>query len=240
MASSASTPLTSQAIKNATLENRLGFVRKVYGILSVQLAVTAGIAWPIVEGGAPFIREYPWLMPLSICLLVTTMCVLCCCRESLRRFPTNYMVLALVTVAVSLSVGLTAATYTIKSVGVAALITSLIFVAMTIYAWTTTSDFTGMGPYLFGAMMCIFMFGFAISIFSWFGFEMKLAQMMYSAICVLLFTFYIVYDTQLIMGEFGGHKVSFGLDDYAFAALNLYLDIMNLFVHLLALLGKRR
>jgi len=57
---------------------------------------------------------------------------------------------------------------------------------------------------------------------------------------VLLFTFYIVFDTQLLIGEYGGHKVQFGIDDYVFAALNLYLDIINLFLHILSLFGERR
>eukprot|EP00928_Gymnodinium_smaydae_P057411 TRINITY_DN4065_c0_g1_i2.p1 TRINITY_DN4065_c0_g1~~TRINITY_DN4065_c0_g1_i2.p1 ORF type:complete len:235 (-),score=47.57 TRINITY_DN4065_c0_g1_i2:164-775(-) len=203
MVSDASTPLTSQAVKNATLENRLGFVRKVYGILSVQLALTAAVAAPIVQGGTSFVAQHRWLLPLSLSLLLVTSCVMCCCQNLLRKFPTNYMVLGLVTVAMGLSVGLAAAVYSIKSVALAACITSLIFVAMTVYAWTTTSDFTGMGPYLFGAMMCLILFGFCISIFKWCGFDVKMAEMFYSAIVVLIFTFYIVFDTQLIMGEFG-------------------------------------
>ena len=47
------------------------------------------------------------------------------------------------------------------------------------------------------------------------------------------------YDTQLIVG--GAHKKhQFGVDDYVFAALNIYLDIINLFLLLLQLLQDRR
>ena len=35
-------------------------------------------------------------------------------------------------------------------------------------------------------------------------------------------------------------KYQFAIDDYAFAALNLYLDIINLFLHLLRIFGERR
>merc|ERR1719188_1974178 len=55
---------------------------------------------------------------------------------------------------------------------------------------------------------------------------------------VLLFTFYIIYDTQLIVG--GTDRRQFGIDDYAFAALSLYLDIINLFLYILQLFGERR
>jgi len=63
-------------------------------------------------------------------------------------------------------------------------------------------------------------------------------MMLYDFLGVLLFTFFIVFDTQMIIG--GNHKVQFSIDDYCFAALNLYLDIINLFLHILALLGDRK
>ena len=52
--------------------------------------------------------------------------------------------------------------------------------------------------------------------------------------------FYVLlsYDTQLMLG--GKHKLAIGLDEYVFAALNLYLDIINLFLYLLQIVGGRR
>lgn len=93
-----------------------------------------------------------------------------------------------------------------------------------------------MGPYLAGALiaMVIFMVGV-----SFFGIGNSPLQKGIAGIMVLLFTFYIIYDTQLMLGEFKGHKVQFGVDDYVFAALNLYLDILNLFLYLLQLFGSR-
>lgn len=54
-----------------------------------------------------------------------------------------------------------------------------------------------------------------------------------------VFAFYIVYDTQLMLGSWGGHKVEFSVDDYVFAAINLYLDLINLFQYILELIGTR-
>jgi FtsH-binding integral membrane protein len=47
-----------------------------------------------------------------------------------------------------------------------------------------------------------------------------------------------LFPLQLIVG--GKHKHAFGLDDYVFAALNVYLDIINLFMFILQLLNDRR
>jgi FtsH-binding integral membrane protein len=61
----------------------------------------------------------------------------------------------------------------------------------------------------------------------------------FSGMGVLLFSFYLVFDVQLILG--GKHsRFKFGVDDYVFAALAVYLDIVNLFIRILHLLSKKR
>ena len=54
----------------------------------------------------------------------------------------------------------------------------------------------------------------------------------------LIFSLYIVYDTQLMMG--GKHKYSLSPEEYIFAALNIYLDIINLFMYILMIVGAAR
>ena len=63
---------------------------------------------------------------------------------------------------------------------------------------------------------------------------------MFNFVDVLVFVFYIIYDTQFIMGEYGGHKEQFEIDDYIFASLNLYLDVVNLFLYILEMFGNRQ
>ena len=60
----------------------------------------------------------------------------------------------------------------------------------------------------------------------------------YAAVGALIFMVYIVYDTQLMMG--GKHKYSIDPEEYIFAALNLYLDIINLFMYILAIVGAAK
>jgi FtsH-binding integral membrane protein len=49
---------------------------------------------------------------------------------------------------------------------------------------------------------------------------------------------YLVFDTQLMMG--GKHRYSLSPEEYIFAALNLYLDIINLFLYILSIIGMSR
>eukprot|EP00928_Gymnodinium_smaydae_P083785 TRINITY_DN67022_c0_g1_i1.p1 TRINITY_DN67022_c0_g1~~TRINITY_DN67022_c0_g1_i1.p1 ORF type:complete len:243 (+),score=33.86 TRINITY_DN67022_c0_g1_i1:69-797(+) len=235
-------PLTggSSLVKNASVEIRLGFIRKVYSLLSAQLLLTVAIAAPICTLGPVWAEANQWMLVISTVVLLATMCSMMCCQKQLRSFPTNYIFLFIMTCAMSVLVGFTSAMYTWQSVVLAAGITTGIFLAMTIYAWNTTSDFTGFGPYLVGCLFALIFFGFALSIMAMCGVMVQWAMMLYDICGILLFTCYIVYDTQLILGEYGGHKNSFSIDDYVFASLNLYLDIINLFLHILRLLGDRR
>lgn len=218
----------------------MGFVRKVYGILCAQLTLTVATAVPIYVAGKHWVLSNKWMLYLSMAALVATMCSMCCCRDKLREFPTNYGFLFVITAAMSVLVAFSSAMYTWQSVLFAAGITLGIFAAMTIYAWTTKTDFTGYGPYLHATLFALIFFGCALCILGMCGVQIKWLMMLYDFIGVLIFTFYIVYDTQLIMGELGGHQISFSIDDYCFAALNLYLDIINLFLHILSLLGDKR
>jgi len=56
--------------------------------------------------------------------------------------------------------------------------------------------------------------------------------------CVIIFFQYLVYDTQIMMG--GGKMYSISPEEYIFAALNLYLDIVNLFLYILQLISAAR
>ena len=62
----------------------------------------------------------------------------------------------------------------------------------------------------------------------------QIYNIIYSSVGALLFSFCIVYDTQLIIG--GKHKYSYDVNDHVFAALSLYLDIINLFTYLLRII----
>ena len=54
----------------------------------------------------------------------------------------------------------------------------------------------------------------------------------------LIFSFYIIYDMQIMMG--GKQKYSVSPEEYIFAALNLYLDILNIFLFILRIFGSSR
>merc|ERR1712070_563059 len=101
----------------------------------------------------------------------------------------------------------------------------------------TTSDFTGLGPYLVCALLAMASLSFALALAHHWGFAVAPLQMLYAFGGTILFSFFIVYDTQMIVG--GDHKQEFSVDDYAMAAICLYMDIIQLFLQILSLLGSK-
>lgn len=59
---------------------------------------------------------------------------------------------------------------------------------------------------------------------------------LYCCIGVMLFGIYLIIDTQMILG---GKTIELSIDDYALAAMLLYIDIIQIFLYILQLLGKK-
>merc|ERR1719359_1889034 len=123
------------------------------------------------------------------------MFVFMCCPGVMRKTPTNYMILCIFTLAESVMVGFICVQYTQRSVLIALAITALVVCSLSLFACQTSYDFTGMGPYLFCALMVMMGFGFVMMLASWtgIGYEaMKGWRILYSVFGALLFSMYIV------------------------------------------------
>lgn len=218
---------------------RQAFIVKVYSILSVQLAVTFIIASLFASLGFDWASQHQILFHLSAFgSLAVALGISCCCPQAMRTFPTNFMLLAAFTVCESVMVGFICTLYTGQSLLMAAAATAVLFLALTAYACTTKTDFTGFGPYLMAGLLALMAFGFVIFIWSLFAPVPEALIMVKAALGMVVFSFFVVYDTQLILG--GNHQNQFSYDDYAFASLSLYIDIIQLFIQLLQLFGDRR
>mmetsp|Transcript_23507 Transcript_23507/g.37615 ORF Transcript_23507/g.37615 Transcript_23507/m.37615 type:complete len:235 (-) Transcript_23507:11-715(-) len=224
----------SGLLKNVDAEIRSGFIQKVYCILSAQIFVTALVAAPFIF--SPPVREFmrAYGQPVFWIAIIANMAVYCtmiCKKDAMRKVPDNYIFLSLFTVTEGILVGVICSRYTIASVLFAVAATAVLVACLTAYAFYTKTDFSDMGGYLFAALVVLMIFGL-FCMFLPFPFMHKV----YSCLCILLFSFFLIYDTQLICG---GGKVEIGIDDYVFGALMLYIDIIELFLNILALFGDR-
>lgn len=226
-------------LKNANAAVRLGFVRKVYGLLSMQLLLTVIVAAPFQFLDSVQLQNQTWLIGLSTIATLVCICVMVCCKDVTRTFPLNYVFLSIFTFFEAILVGFVSANFTWQSVMFCAGLTAGIFFGITVFAFKTETDFTGLGPYLFGTLLTFTCWGFILCFFAIIGIPLAWSVMFFDLLGILIFVIYSIYDTQMIMG--GQHKThQFTIDDYVFAALNIYLDIIQLFIHLVKIFGKEK
>ena len=117
-------------------------------------------------------------------------------------------------------------------------VTSATFGAMSLYGYTTKSDLTKMGSFLFMGLIGIII---ASLVNMFIGSTML--QFAISIIGVLVFVGLTAYDTQRIKNDYQQYAYAEGTDGAAkrsvFDALSLYLNFINLFMIMLQLFGNR-
>lgn len=207
---------------------RRAFIRKVYLILTVQLAITMAFISLFLyhEPAKTFTLNNPWIGIFAFITMFVVLIIMACCGEMRRKTPHNFIFLALFTVAQGVMLGIVTISYDADEVLKAVGITCIICFSLTIFSLQTKWDFTMMGGFLFVGLIVVFIFGFFVALFPG-----SAASSVYSACGALLFSLYLVYDTQIMMG--GKHRYSISPEEYIFASLNLYLDIVNIFLFLL-------
>ena len=214
---------------------RKGFIAKVYSILIVQILSTSIFVFFAYYSTSFYklLYENIFFFLLSITLLLVCMVITLCFPQYLKKVPHNYIILAIFTLTESYFVASITCEYTAKSVFIVLLLTLTSFVTLTIYAIYTKHDMTVFG----GVLSCLLVLTIVGSIILIFV-KIKILHLIMDIIGVLLFMSYIVYDTQLIVR--GDTKYQFSIDDYILASLNLYLDIINLFIYLLSIFGDHK
>jgi FtsH-binding integral membrane protein len=214
------------------------FIRKVYGLLAVELLYTSAISAlimfvsPIRTAVVNFATNNPLVFEiLLIVCLVASLCWLMCVQ---KQYPLNMCALAVFITFMSIDVGFICAVYYEAGYGnlilISVLITAVIFIGLSAYAWLSESDFSYMGGFLFAALIGLIFLGI-VQLFV----HVKWLYIAYCALGVLVFSGYIIFDTWKI-------KTKLGPDDSVHASIMLYLDLVNLFLMILQLLAaaKRR
>ena len=128
-------------------------------------------------------------------------------------------------------------TYTDASIARAFFVTAGTFGAMSLYGYTTKRDLTGMGSFLIMGLIGVILASLVNVFLKSSGLDFAL-----SVLGVLIFVGLTAYDTQKIKAIY--YQIGAGGEMLAKAsimgALNLYMDFINIFLHLLRFMGDRR
>lgn len=214
-----------ESVLNSSVPVRLAFLRKVYGILSVQLAVTTLVSGFIMfmPQLQLFFMQNSWIMIVN---LLANMVLVGALIYKRHEYPTNFQIMAAFTVTNSVSLGIFISQFDLLLITQAFFLTSVIVVGLTMYTLQSTKDFQWLGGVLYSGLMISFVAGF-LHIF----FGNSVTETLISMFGAFLFSGYIIYDTQVIMK-------SLSPDEYVIGVLNLYLDIINLFIKIVKILNS--
>ena len=210
-------------------------MRKVYLKMFLGLLVTALTSW-LVLTNETILLTLVQSRGLLIGLCVAELALVFILSMAINKLSSPVATLLFYVYAVINGVTLTPIflMYTMSSIALTFFVTAGVFLAMSIYGYTTKSDLTKFGSYLimglFGLIICTLINMFwANSIMDW----------IISFAGVIIFIGLTAWDTQKIKqmaletDEVNAGKLA------TLGALSLYLDFINLFLYLLRFLGNR-
>jgi FtsH-binding integral membrane protein len=210
-----------------TGSDRATLVRRTYTVVLASVLVTiAGAAFGLSQ---PAIRDAAWQHPFIafLCVLAPLLMV----TRVRQSVPASLGFVGLFTFAEGVAISPALYMYDRMQPGIlpqAAILTLGTFGVLTAYAFVSRRDFSAWGSFfitglwvLIGTMFLNYFFGNATG------------SLWLAAIGMVIFSGLLVYDTWKLRNVYGP-------DDYILAAVQIYLDLLNLFMFLLRLLGGRR
>jgi len=219
----------------ASVNERLGFLRKTYGLLSLQILAVGAIAAFVIN--TPFllnnvaIRLYDGIM-IYILVFMGLSFLTRRMLEGSKPLSTQYAAAGLWTFFLGLLISplcymasLRFGSYAI--VGEAFVLTSAIFIGLTVYVFTTKKDFS----FLRGAIWIASMSMLAIGALLYF--TGNSGGIWYSVIWVGVLAAWTLYDTSKILH----HRHT---NEAVAASVDLLLDFVYLFIHILMILMRSR
>jgi FtsH-binding integral membrane protein len=206
---------------------RATLVRRTY------LLVLGGVALTMV--GVGFTMTQPALMALvakhPFISFLFTLAPLFMAQRAKERYPANIGLTLLFTFTIGVWISPIMAYYATTQPGVigqAGLLTFSAFSVLTAYAWISKRDFSAWGSFFVVGLWVLI----ATSLLNMF-FKNESASLWLSGMTVMIFSGLLIFDTWRIRNVYGP-------DEYVDAAVSIYLDLLNMFMAILHLLGGRR
>jgi FtsH-binding integral membrane protein len=210
-------------------EERATLVRRTYGLVFVSIIVTAlGVAFGFTQPALmQAVAQHPFITMLAMFApLVMAM-------QARRSFPKN-LILTLIFTFIE---GIWLAPFLLFAeraspgiVGQAGLLTLSTFGVLTLYAVLSKRDFSAWGSFFIVGLWVLI----ATVLLNMFV-GSAIGSLWIAGGTVLVFSGLLVFDTWRIV-----RSGQYGPDDYVPAAVNIYLDLLNLFIAIITLLGGRR
>ncbi|NBV40862.1 Bax inhibitor-1/YccA family protein [bacterium] len=215
-----------------------GFMSKVFGWMGMGLFVSALTSYAVSPEVSPHLFATLFSGPIFAIMLVNVLIAIMF-PFILGRISYVTAVALFVTYAALNGIMLSPlfAVYTGASIAYCFVAAALMFGIMALYGWVTNQDLSGLG---FIAIMALLGLMIA-SIFNWW-IQSESFNIFYSAAVVVIFALLTAYDVQKIK-VMTRYQIASEDEQGKLAllgALILYLDLINIFLHLLRLFGEKK
>jgi hypothetical protein len=219
-------------------------MNKVYGLMSVGMLVTGGVAWAIGSNDTllSIFRDPVTLSPniLGWIVMFAPLIMAFAFGAAINRLSEAAAQLFFYVFAavMGLSISWIFKAFTDISIAQTFLVTAIAFAGLSLYGYTTKRDLSGWGTFLMMGVIGLLVASI-INIFL----QSPALYFAVSAIGVLIFAGLTAFDTQTIKNTYIAMAES-GNDEWLgkaaiMGALNLYLNFINMFMFLLQFLGNR-
>ncbi|MDR0407515.1 MAG: Bax inhibitor-1/YccA family protein [Campylobacteraceae bacterium] len=198
------------------------FIKKTYQLFAASLLAGSVGAYTGMDFAYQLL-EYRWvLFAVEIALLVSLML-------AKRKAGLNYILLFAFTFVSGLTLSPIIEIFSSSKGGVgivvnAFILTTVAFGTLSVFAMNTKRNFSSLGKFLLISLVVLIV-AFIINIFT----HSPILYTIISAVGAILFSIYVLYDTQNIIK--GAYETPIE------GAIALYLDFLNLFLFILRLLG---
>ena len=209
-------------------EQRATLVRRTYSVVLACVLVTIGGTWIGLSNESLMIAtaQHP------IITMIVSIVPLWAASAARNMAPTQRLALvALFSLVMGVAISFPIYFYGRLApgiVGQAALLTGSSFAVLTTYAWLSRRDFSAWGGF-FTVGLWVLIGTSLLNLF----FQNQTAHLWLAGGGVLVFSGLLIYDTWRL-------KNAYGPDDYIMAAVRIYLDVLNMFMFILSLLGGNR
>ena len=205
---------------SVTTTERLVFIKKVYSLLAMSMGTAAVGAY---LGSGPLLLL---VAPNMMLFFILQFALIIFASFASRRPGLNMVALFSFTTVSGLTLGPLLYQVGPSIAAEAFALTAITFAGLSLYVVYSKKDFSFMSGFLMTGLIVVIVGG----LLNMFFIQSGMMHFVMSGASVLLFSGFILYDTSNILRYYG-------TDEYVSATLALYLDILNLFIALLSILG---
>ena len=205
---------------SVTTSDRLVFIKKVYSLLAMSMGTAAIGAY---LGSGPLLLL---VAPNMMLFFILQIALIFFASFAARKPGLNMVALFSFTTVSGLTLGPLLYQVGPSIAAEAFALTAITFAGLSMYVVYSKKDFSFMSGFLMTGLIVLVVGG----LLNMFFIQSGMMHFVMSGASVLLFSGFILYDTSNILRYYG-------TDEHVSATLALYLDVLNLFIALLSILG---